>query len=79
MTIRLLVSCDGRPSDRDTIALEKCRAFLPVLVSTVGEARAVALSSGWSTRWDPGTWPATSMQQELCPSCTRAVSEGPRA
>jgi hypothetical protein len=79
VTVVLVVRCDGTPKDRDTIALENCRAFLPTRSYTVDEARTVALGEGWGIRWDPETWPGPSKLQDLCPSCVRAITEAPDA
>src|SRR5688572_15301063 len=71
VTARLLITCDGTPADRPGMALETCRAFRPTAASTIDAARAEAITAGWSTRWDPATWPAPSEQQDLCPACSR--------
>ncbi len=74
MTARLLIACDGTPADRPGMALETCRGFVPTRAATVDAARTEAITAGWLTRWDPGTWPAPSRQQDLCPSCRRAAN-----
>jgi hypothetical protein len=75
VTVRLIVHCDGTPADRPGMALARCRAYLPTRGATIDTARAEAVAAGWLTRWDPATWPAFSVQQDLCPSCARHVVE----
>lgn len=75
MSVRILIACDGTRAERPTVSLEQCRGSFPTRATTEHAARAEALAAGWSTRWDPATWPAPSVQQELCPACTRAVAD----
>lgn len=75
MTVALLVRCNGTPADRPGMALERCRAFRPTSATTIDAARAEAIRAGWRTRWDPATWPAPSVQQDLCPACAGALAE----
>jgi hypothetical protein len=64
VSLRLLVQCDGTPADRPGMALERCRAFLPLTYSTGVRARLIANHDGWSHDGD----------RDLCPTCTRAIT-----
>lgn len=77
MTARVTLACDGRIGGA---AGYDCRQATPVGTPRDGaEARRTAARvHGWSTRWDPATWPAPSALQDLCPACTRRTQEATR-
>lgn len=78
MTAGVIVQCDGTPADRPGMALERCRAFLPTPALSPDEARHVyGRPAGWTSRWDPATWPAPSKLQDLCPACARTPEATP--
>ena len=65
MTVRLLVACDGTRADRPTMALGRCRAYLPTRAATVFAARDEALAAGWH---------CDLAGRDLCPDCARGAS-----
>jgi hypothetical protein len=69
VTVALLVRCDGTRADRPSMALERCRAFLPTSVDVWSpnhrrDAFREAGAHGWNVTRDDG--------RDLCPSCDRA-------
>lgn len=62
MTVRLLVQCDGTPDDRPGMALERCRAFLPLHDPQANAAE-----------YRPLGWSRTPDGRHLCPACTRTT------
>lgn len=66
MTFRLLIACDGTPADREGMALESCRAFLPVGDPSRDDADdlvARANRAGYRVDGD----------RHLCPDCARGA------
>lgn len=70
MTAGIVIRCDGTPTDRPNMSLERCRAFLPTTALSPDEARHVhGKPRGWTGRWRPG--PAGVYRTEdLCPACS---------
>jgi hypothetical protein len=64
VSVQLLVRCDGTPDDRPGMALERCRAFLPVDRASHEGARNEATAQGWRC----------SLDRDLCPACARGSS-----
>jgi hypothetical protein len=69
MTARIVLSCDGTPTDRATIPLSRCRAALPTPALSPAEAR---YGHGY-----PAGWTRTGDSRDLCPGCSRAATEAP--
>lgn len=65
MSWRVLILCDGTPAERPLMALETCRAFLPLAPAPAPELVAEANAAGWTVREEDGA--------HLCPACTRAI------
>lgn len=65
VTFRILIRCDGTPAERPLMALEQCRAFLPLTPAPAEELVAAANAAGWTVRDRDGA--------HLCPACTRAI------
>jgi hypothetical protein len=65
VTFRVLVCCDGLPKDRPFMALENCRAFLPLTVRPIPEMVQAVNTAGWKVREEDGA--------HLCPACVRAI------
>jgi hypothetical protein len=65
VTYRILICCDGTPVDRPGMALERCRAFLPVTPAEPAEMATAVNRAGWRARDTDGT--------HLCPACVRAI------
>lgn len=66
MTFRILICCDGTPAERPLMALETCRAFLPLPAEPPAEELVLAINSaGWRVRQEDGA--------HLCPACVRAI------
>jgi len=70
VTLRLLVQCDGTRDDRPTMALETCRAFLPVAPRYLPMSQTIDPDSPIDVAHEAG-WSQVG-GRDLCPSCTRA-------
>lgn len=65
MTTALIVRCDGTPADRPGMALERCRAFLPLPL--VGPVRLAELANAAGYR--------VLRDRHLCPACAREAGQ----
>lgn len=65
MTFRVLVTCDGTPTDRPGMTLHRCRAFTTFPAGTAPELTAALNAAGWMIRHRD--------RAHLCPSCVRAT------
>ena len=70
MTLRLLVTCDGTPADRPGMALERCRAYLPVEPRYLPTSQTIDPDSPIDVAHGAG-WSQTPGGRDLCPACTR--------
>jgi hypothetical protein len=69
VTLRVLVSCNGTREDRPSMALESCRAYLPIAPKylptsgTIDPDHPITRASlvGWTQ----------DGSRDLCPACTR--------
>ena len=66
MTLQIVGCCDGTPAERDSIPLERCRAFLPTGHVRSLPALRVLDAAGWGLRDG----------KLLCPACVRATLSG---
>lgn len=77
MTATVVLRCDGTPTDRPGMTLERCRAYLPTPAHAPDEARhGHGITAGWTQEWLPamstGPAPATRTWRvrDLCPACS---------
>jgi hypothetical protein len=67
MTLLVVLSCDGTPDDRPTMALGRCRAFLPLPFADPQTLAEATVAAGY--RVHAGRY--------LCPACGRRTDTGP--
>jgi hypothetical protein len=67
VTLLVVLSCDGTPADRPTMALSRCRAFLPLPFADPQTLAQATVAAGY--RVHAGRY--------LCPACGRRTDTDP--